>query len=476
MQNDCSKNALIIAPHPDDEINLAGQLSVTLKKQGYKLHVVYTTNGDAEHKINNKRLYEALAACNVLGIPKEQVIFLGYPNEWQNKRHIYNAEPEEILISKLGKQKTNSIPEHPEYCCTRFGTHHDFSRSNFKNDYKDAILQIYPELIVVPDFDSHPDHRAASLLFDEIMGEILKENPEYHPYILKKNIHEGVWYGEKDYYVNPMPPTKTSGPKEYAGGKHELDSPDFRWNERIVVQPDAQTMTALLRDNIIYKAAVQHKVTTAWYEMQRVINGDCVYWVRPTNNLALHAKVEASSGNGQYLNDFKHYDCADVYNGQNGLENQEQFCWCPSEADEKREASIFFEEAAAVALIRVYEDCNAKNHVNKLEVYLDDRFVIGAELEADGAKTDIRLPEPVRCKKITLKIAESSGNPGLAEVEVYSECVPEKKCNLDGDVSAVENQKRFVRVKQKIEKLGLMIGFVIKFKIQYEVKRLLKRS
>lgn len=103
------KRAMIIAPHPDDEINLAGQILPYLQEGGYEIYVVYTTNGDSDRKIGNKRLKEALNACEVLGIPTNHVIFLGYANEWEIGKHLYNEDYDIQLTSKIGKTETNSL-------------------------------------------------------------------------------------------------------------------------------------------------------------------------------------------------------------------------------------------------------------------------------------------------------------------------------------------------------------------------------
>lgn len=294
--------ALIISPHPDDEINLAGQFIISLEKIGYRPFVLYTTNGDAEKKINNSRINEAINACKALGIDKSNVIFLGYANDWNGLIHIYNSNNDSVLTSLLGKKKTNSLKNIPEYCFAKCGVHHNFTRRNFKEDYKNAITEIRPDLIICPEFDSHPDHRAASLMFDEVIGEILKKDINYHPLIFKKYIHEGVWYGPKDYYSFPMRETLTKGARTYSNGVHDLDSPCFKWEERVSFKADPVTLTPLLKKNVVYKAAKQHKVTTAWYEMQRVINADTVYWNRRTDNIALISKVVTSSGNASYIN------------------------------------------------------------------------------------------------------------------------------------------------------------------------------
>jgi LmbE family N-acetylglucosaminyl deacetylase len=91
------ETALIIAPHPDDEINLAGQMIVNLRKKNTKVYVLYTTNGDAEYKIQNKRISEAINALKVLEVPKENIIFLGYANEWNADEHIYDAPDNQNL-------------------------------------------------------------------------------------------------------------------------------------------------------------------------------------------------------------------------------------------------------------------------------------------------------------------------------------------------------------------------------------------
>ena len=130
------ETALIIAPHPDDEINLAGQMIVNLRKKNTKVYVLYTTNGEAEYKIQNKRISEAINALKVLEVPKENIIFLGYANEWNADEHIYDAPDNKVLISKLGKMETNAIAEHNEFAVSEYGCHHSFTRSNFKSDFK----------------------------------------------------------------------------------------------------------------------------------------------------------------------------------------------------------------------------------------------------------------------------------------------------------------------------------------------------
>lgn len=460
------QRALVIAPHPDDEINLAGQLIIKMNKLGIETYVMYTTNGDAEPKIGNKRILEAIMANGVLGIDESHVIFLGYPNEWKiGSPHIYNASDDEELVSKLGKTETNSISSHPEYCFQKEKIHHKFTRRNFKNDFKHVIQSLNADLLIAPEFDSHQDHRAASLMFDEIMGEVLKENIEYKPIILKKYIHEGVWYGPKDYYQ--MLPTKTEGPREYAGGMHDLDSPCFKWDDRLIIPAEKETLTTLLRDNVIYKAAKQHKVTTAWYEMQRVINSDIVYWTRRSDNMALNAHIEVSSGDKTHLNDFKLYDC------QNTLErlydgcSEYSFCWIPDNDDIEKQIIFSFSCKTYINSIAIYESFSAKNHIKKIQIIDNKKVIAEVELKKDGSATVISL-DNLYTKTLSFKVIEWIGIPAISEIEIYGN-YPNRVLLEHVDCKDVENA--YFKIIQRLEHFWFMMKFLFVFKIKYEIRK-----
>lgn len=458
---------LVIAPHPDDEINLAGQLIVKLNQFGVEIFVAYTTNGDAEPKIGNKRIQEAINANSILGIKEDHVIFLGYPNEWSGAKHIYNAPENEELISKLGKTKTNSIPTHPEFCYEKKSLHHTFTRKNFKDDFSELIEDIKPDLLIAPEFDSHPDHRATSLFFDEVMGELLKKDKNYRPIIFKKYIHEGVWYGPKDYYCEPMVPTLTEGPRNYSGGIHDLDSPSFRWDERLSFDVDNRTKTPLLRDNVIYKAAKKHKVTTAWYEMQRVINADVVYWQRYTNNRALDSIITVSSGNAKLINDFKRYDCDDVLGVTDIFGKSEQYCWRPQSDDMDKIITIDLGTQCEIDKVVIFEDCNYNNHIKKMVILDEDKIIDVIELENSGQKKEVNF-KGYLIQKISFKIIEWTGTPGISEIEIYS-CDNDEKYLYKEDINCSFKQRKIIWVY--IEKMYFLLKFLFTFKLHYEISK-----
>lgn len=82
------KTVMIISPHPDDDTFACGGTMAKLAKNGNKVIVVIYTNdnkGSHDLEMTSERLTgirkaEEEAACAVLGIPKENIIWLGYPD------------------------------------------------------------------------------------------------------------------------------------------------------------------------------------------------------------------------------------------------------------------------------------------------------------------------------------------------------------------------------------------------------------
>lgn len=80
---------LILAPHPDDETLGCGGLIAKACRLGLKPRVAYLTDGEGSHKgsptwppvrLAQARRQEAIAALAVLGVPQEDILFLGWPD------------------------------------------------------------------------------------------------------------------------------------------------------------------------------------------------------------------------------------------------------------------------------------------------------------------------------------------------------------------------------------------------------------
>ncbi len=68
---------LVLAPHPDDEINLAGGVMEEYLAAGSRVILAFANNGDVFFPAE-VRFREALSAAASLGIPAGDVLFLGY--------------------------------------------------------------------------------------------------------------------------------------------------------------------------------------------------------------------------------------------------------------------------------------------------------------------------------------------------------------------------------------------------------------
>lgn len=78
-------NALVVAPHPDDESLGCGGTIVLLQQRGYSVHVLFVSDGTMSHpnsptypaeRLRSIRESEALEALQILGVPADQAVFM----------------------------------------------------------------------------------------------------------------------------------------------------------------------------------------------------------------------------------------------------------------------------------------------------------------------------------------------------------------------------------------------------------------
>ena len=78
-------NALVIAPHPDDESLGCGGTIALLRERGFAVHVLFVSDGTMSHpnsatypadRLRQLRESEALAALCILNVPPEQATFM----------------------------------------------------------------------------------------------------------------------------------------------------------------------------------------------------------------------------------------------------------------------------------------------------------------------------------------------------------------------------------------------------------------
>lgn len=211
---------LILAPHPDDEtIGCAGIIQQAVKV-GAKVNIAYLTNGEHNQlafivfekritfrrgefiHLGEVRRKEAIKAMKLLGIPKENLVFLGYPDfgtlkifceYWQTNR------PQKDLMTRI-----SSVPYKENLS---FGA--PYVGESILKDVKSVILKYRPNKIFVSHpLDTNRDHKALYLFLQIALRDLAKsiEAPMVYPYL----IHCAGWPLPRHYHpeLRLTPPLK----------------------------------------------------------------------------------------------------------------------------------------------------------------------------------------------------------------------------------------------------------------------------
>lgn len=395
----------MIAPHQDDELNLLGG-ALEYIANDCEIFVLYSTNGE------KARIQEAKNALAVFGVDESHVAFLGYDRvAWKSSlQHMYNAPRGKVVISEeFGRSATHNTPYTP---CYREGR--DFTQANFEEDLQDYLTHLRPDVIIVTDFDMHPDHRALGLSTERVLARMMKADPAYRPTVLKSYAYSCSWLQKPDFYAENLKSTQYTGKTD---GMEEVNC--YRWDERLRIPVGKSSITRTLVGNLTARAFNEHvsqqQANTRTNE--KICNGDKVFWWRPTRNLMWDAHITADSGDAAQLNDFLLYDSDNVSDfGHMPYEHG----WRP--CDGKGEATVTWDSPVVVREIHLFDQNDPANQVKRLTIRMSNgREIAVGDLPAGGT----RVVVPTQCDEaitgFTVRIDDSTGEgSGLAEVEAYA--------------------------------------------------------
>ena len=445
---------LVLAPHPDDEINVAGNMILTLAAAKAEIFVAYSTNGDFEQSAEI-RANEAVDALKILGVPRERIIFLGYGDG-----HKLSAMPTQ---SPAGHVETYAAEGFVDYSKKFSGRHSSYTRDNFKRDLKSLLLDLRANIIFCVDFDNHPDHRTWSILFEEALGEILSERSDYRPEVYKKFAYATAFNAAPDFYAPNLLPTLK--PKIGETDTYDFDFIDranYVWANR--VRFPVKHYQTILKDNPLADAIFAHKSQRNEWNALRILNSDEIFFERRTDSQTFSAKVTATSGDASKVRDFKIINTADVAAVPAQIANN---LWQPTDAQSK----IFFDwdEPAQVQRIVIYgnplDDATAKISlrcelansyavIDKARISLDNVKTFSAELPSRGR------PLVIDTDKFFVTRAEISAinagkDFGLAEVEFFANAEPLHKIPPFVKLTVNDNFAYNYAVPYEVEKISL---------------------
>lgn len=406
-----NKKVMVIVPHEDDDLLISGQVLPSMYKNGADVRVVFATNGDKRVSAYTRQS-EACNALEKLGIPREKVIFLGYPDGTQ----LYVGKKAYSFSS--GWDHTYAGKGFKDYHFDRFGTHAQYTAENMVDDIESVILEYRPDYILAIDFDTHTDHRGVSISFEKAMERILKKESGYAPKVLKCFGYSLAWKSKPDFYALNIKSTVMQDREKNNDPSYETDVPQYRWSSRVRLPIDKKSLSHSILRCSEYKALSEHLSQYAYCYSERIINGDSVYWNRRTDSLTYNADISVSSGDASLLNNFRLIGVGNRTAGPNvKLEN------CVSrfdKSDAQKTVTVKFDSPKTVSCVSLYDNFGLNSNIlGGVITFSDGSKVEVPALNADGSETRVVFEPKHNITSFTFKVTEYEGVAGLDEIEAF---------------------------------------------------------
>ncbi len=185
---------LVLSPHPDDDLVASAGVIYRAVQRGEAVRVVYMTNGDFDGQSTGyTRQGEAVAGQSVLGVPENNLIFLGYPDGYLDQIYSNYINPGNVFVTPnngLSQTYGNRGLGGMDYHSYRFGSPALYNRANILADLEDILTTFMPQhIFVTSEFDAHPDHSTTYQLLRLALASVQASNPGYFPVIDKTIIH-----------------------------------------------------------------------------------------------------------------------------------------------------------------------------------------------------------------------------------------------------------------------------------------------
>lgn len=171
---DATTSLLVVSPHPDDETLCCAGAIERVANAGGHVSVVWVTSGDGSvlsmlmverslfasadkvRDLASRRMHEAREAASLLGVPRNQQLFLGYPDGGilqlltDNRTTPYRAK----FTGDTRVPYANALfPGHP------------YTGASLEHDFAAILERVRPTLVLAPSLeDTHPDHSATGKL------------------------------------------------------------------------------------------------------------------------------------------------------------------------------------------------------------------------------------------------------------------------------------------------------------------------
>ena len=197
---------MVFSPHPDDETLAAGGLIQRVLSLGGAVKVVFMTSGDGfpegvekENRIarptahdyrnyGKMRKKEARQALWILGMKKQDVVFLNFPDGG-----LRNLLRQHWLDRFPYFRSPYTLEDRPQAEDTVLANI-EFNGEDVKREIEKLLVDFRPTLIVLADFrDRHSDHCSTYFFVTNSLKEFRNTHLTLDPYILTYLIHFRQW-------------------------------------------------------------------------------------------------------------------------------------------------------------------------------------------------------------------------------------------------------------------------------------------
>lgn len=177
---DATTSLLVVSPHPDDETLCCAGAIERVAGAGGHVSVVWITSGDGSvlsllmvektlfastgkvRDLASRRMHEAREATALLGVPRNQQLFLGYPDGG--------------ILQLLTRNRTT--PYHAKFTgdtrvpyAEALFPGHPYTGESLEHDFETILDRVRPTLVLAPGLDdTHPDHSATGKLVTQALS------------------------------------------------------------------------------------------------------------------------------------------------------------------------------------------------------------------------------------------------------------------------------------------------------------------
>ncbi len=203
-------DVLVVAPHPDDEVLLAGGVMERAVKAGQRVAVIIVTNGDYTcERDGYLREAESIAALKTLGVSEENVHFLGYPDGALAKLSAEPLPPMEHrdatgqCIARTGTYADRGAGRLDEHT-RRTGQPAEWTSTALVGDLVALLTRLSPhEVYLAHALDDHPDHAMTYVYFRRALDQVPVAPARVHRGV----VHAGpCWPSDCAHYFTPDAP------------------------------------------------------------------------------------------------------------------------------------------------------------------------------------------------------------------------------------------------------------------------------